>query len=140
MTIISGFHSPVEKECFRILLSGSVPVIFCPARSLVKMRIKKEWRKPRDESRPLFLSAFPHHRHRSDTEMAFRRNRFVAALADRIFVPYASRGSKTEDLCKEIIAWGKPLYTLEGEFGGNLMALGAKALSPNKPAPLTLTE
>src|SRR5437660_953220 len=32
--IISGFHSPLEKECLRILLRGSQPIIICPARSL----------------------------------------------------------------------------------------------------------
>ena len=32
--VISGFHSPVEKECLQILLRGSQPVIICPARSL----------------------------------------------------------------------------------------------------------
>ena len=34
--IISGFHSPVEKECLRILLRGSQPIIICAARSLAK--------------------------------------------------------------------------------------------------------
>jgi hypothetical protein len=34
--IISGFYSPVEKECFRILLHGSQPIIICPARALPK--------------------------------------------------------------------------------------------------------
>jgi len=28
-TIVSGFHSPVEKECLRILLQGKQPVIHC---------------------------------------------------------------------------------------------------------------
>src|ERR1700722_7417750 len=37
--IISGFHSPVEMECLRILLRGTQPVIICPARSLEDMRI-----------------------------------------------------------------------------------------------------
>ena len=43
--IISGFHSPVEKECLRILLRGSQPIIICPARSLPK-RVPAEWKKP----------------------------------------------------------------------------------------------
>ena len=30
--VISGFHSPVEKECLQILLRGDAPVILCPAR------------------------------------------------------------------------------------------------------------
>jgi len=28
--IISGFHAPVEKECLRILLRGTQPIILCP--------------------------------------------------------------------------------------------------------------
>jgi len=32
--IISGFHTPVEKECLRILLRGESPIVICPARSL----------------------------------------------------------------------------------------------------------
>src|SRR5580698_11441850 len=43
--IISGFHSPVERECLRILLRGSQPVIICPARSLEKMRLPADWQK-----------------------------------------------------------------------------------------------
>ena len=32
--VIGGFHSPMEKECLRILLRGPQPVIVCPARGL----------------------------------------------------------------------------------------------------------
>jgi len=41
--IVSGFHSPIEKECLQILLRGRHPIIICPARSLERMRIPKEW-------------------------------------------------------------------------------------------------
>ena len=37
VTVISGFHSPVEKECLRILLRGKQPIIICLARSLEKI-------------------------------------------------------------------------------------------------------
>jgi hypothetical protein len=30
VTVVSGFHSPVEKECLRILLRGTQPVIILP--------------------------------------------------------------------------------------------------------------
>jgi predicted Rossmann fold nucleotide-binding protein DprA/Smf involved in DNA uptake len=33
--VVSGFHSPVEKECLQILLRGDTPVILCPARASV---------------------------------------------------------------------------------------------------------
>jgi len=44
VTVISGFHTPVEKECLRILLRGSQPVIICPARSIEGMRIPPTWK------------------------------------------------------------------------------------------------
>ena len=53
--VISGFHSPVEKECLRILLRGSQPIIICPARGIPK-RIPPEWRKPLADGRLLILS------------------------------------------------------------------------------------
>jgi len=43
-TVISGFHTPVEKECLRILLRGAQPIIICPARSIEGMRIPSEWK------------------------------------------------------------------------------------------------
>src|SRR5574341_192332 len=34
VTVISGFHSPMEKECLTLLLRGTQPVIVCPARGI----------------------------------------------------------------------------------------------------------
>jgi predicted Rossmann fold nucleotide-binding protein DprA/Smf involved in DNA uptake len=132
VTVIGGFHSPVEKECLTILLRGSQPVVICPARSFTKMRIRTELKEPLEAGRLLFLSPFAHHRHRSDVKMTLYRNRFVAALADQIFVPYAAPGSKTEQLCMNIIAWGKSLYTVSSDENSNVIALGAHPMSPDQ--------
>jgi hypothetical protein len=32
--IVSGFHTPMEKECLDLLLRGTQPVLVCPARSI----------------------------------------------------------------------------------------------------------
>lgn len=138
VTFIGGFHSPVEKECLRILLRGTQPVIVCPARSLKKMQIRTEWKKPLDEGRLLFLSPFPDNRHRGDTEMALYRNRFVAALADRIFIPYAGPSSKTEKFCQEILAWQKAVHTFNHASNENLLALGVTLLTPGAEQQITL--
>src|SRR5437879_8919183 len=37
VTVISGFHSPMEKECLNLLLRGSQPVIVAPARGIEEM-------------------------------------------------------------------------------------------------------
>ena len=53
--VISGFHSPIEKECFRILLRGTQPIIICPARSLENMRVPGAWKAPLAAGRLLML-------------------------------------------------------------------------------------
>src|SRR3990170_4088734 len=57
VTLISGFHSPMERECLNILLRGTCGVVVCPARSLPK-RIPSDFKKPLDSGRMLLLSAF----------------------------------------------------------------------------------
>src|SRR5579883_2805938 len=36
--VISGFHTPMEKECLDLLLRGNQPVVMCPARSIEGIR------------------------------------------------------------------------------------------------------
>jgi len=58
--VISGFHSPIEQECLRILLRGAQPIVICPARTLDAMRIPTECRAAFAAGRVLFLSPFSH--------------------------------------------------------------------------------
>ena len=41
---IGGYHSPIEKECLRVLLRGVQPILLCPARSIENMRLKSAWK------------------------------------------------------------------------------------------------
>jgi predicted Rossmann fold nucleotide-binding protein DprA/Smf involved in DNA uptake len=136
VTAIGGFHSPVERECLKILLGGTRPIILSPARSLDKLRIRSEYRKAFDQGRLLFLSFFRSHRHRSDVEMAFRRNRFVAALADIILFLHAAPASNTERLCREVISWQKSIYTIDHEANQNLVQIGAQAVNSDSVSEL----
>ena len=56
VTVISGFHSPVEKECLRILLAGKQPIIMGLARSLDRIRLPNDWHGPLDDGRLLLFS------------------------------------------------------------------------------------
>ncbi len=58
--VIGGFQTPMEKECLRLLLRGSQPVVVCPARGIENMRVPRDWRGPLKEDRMLVLSPFPH--------------------------------------------------------------------------------
>ena len=97
--VISGYHSPVEKECLRILLRGSQPIVICPARTLPQ-RIPPEWRQPLADGRLLLLSAFRAGEKRITAELAIRRNEFVAALADEIWIAYVTPGGQMDRLAQ----------------------------------------
>ena len=130
VTVISGFHSPIEHECLTILLRGRQPIIICPARTIKGMRIRAECKKPIEEGRLLVLSPFKESERRNTVETALERNRFAAALADTIFVAHASPNSKMETFCHEVLKLRKPLYTFESEANRSLINIGVKPLSP----------
>jgi len=131
VTVIGGFHSPIERECLTILLRGKQPVIVGPARSIKGMRIRTELKGPLEERRLLFLSPFKENQRRYTVETAIERNRFVAAIAEAVFVVYASPNSKMEKFCDEVVRMGKPLYTFDSEANRSLINIGAKVLSLN---------
>jgi len=127
VTVIGGFHSPMEKECLTLLLRGRQPIIICPARSIEGMRLPRPWRGPVDEGRLLLLSPYPANQNRATADRACARNVFVAALADEVFVSHASPGGKTEQFCRQVVTWGKPLCTFDAPENAGLLALGARA-------------
>lgn len=131
LTILGGFHSPMERECLNILLRSTNPIINCPARGIEKMRVPSEYEKPLAEGRLLLLSPFTEKQRRTTVEMALYRNRLVAALADYIFIAYAEPRSKTEQFCRDVLAWQKPLYTLNNDANANLVALGGIPITPD---------
>lgn len=126
VTVISGFHSPMEQECLNILLKGKQPVIVCPARSIEGMRIKAEFKKPLGDGRLLFISMFTEKRISSDRSL--ERNHFAAAIADKIFIPFAEPKSKTENLCRDLLEKGKTILTFDSGHNKNLIALGAAVI------------
>jgi predicted Rossmann fold nucleotide-binding protein DprA/Smf involved in DNA uptake len=106
--IISGFHSPIEKECLQILLRGVQPIIICPARSLEKMRIPKELRDGIARDRMLLLSPFDPSQRRITATLSEQRNKLVAALADEVYFAHVTPGGKTTRLEEQISGWGIP--------------------------------
>jgi hypothetical protein len=101
--VISGFHSPVEKECLRIMLRGSQPIIICPARALPQ-RVPPDWKKPLDAGRLLILSAFTATAKRVTAELAARRNEVVAALADEVWFAHIAPAGEIQRLALRIAA------------------------------------
>jgi predicted Rossmann fold nucleotide-binding protein DprA/Smf involved in DNA uptake len=114
VTVISGFHSPVEKECLRILLRGKQPVIMGLARALEKIRLPKEWRGPMEGGRLLLLSPFEARPRRADRNYARRRNELMLALADEVLIIHAEAGGAVERLIELSDRWNIPRREMGG--------------------------
>lgn len=130
VTVIGGFHTPMERECLTLLLRGAQPLIICPARAIDGMRMPVEWTSALDAGRLLLLSPFAPEERRVTAVLAARRNAFVASIADAVFVAYADPGGKTEAFCRDVLALGKPLLTLDAANNAGLIAQGARPLQP----------
>ena len=125
VTVISGFHSPIEKDCLRILLRGTQPIIVCPGRAIEGMRIPRECRAAFEAGRLLFLSPFNERPRRVTQGSALRRNEVVTALADEVFIAHITPGGRTE-------IW--PRCSDAGESGRSRTVEGRTA-APRAEAP-----
>ena len=128
--VIGGFQTPMERECLRVLLRGSQPVVVCPARGIEGMRVPRDWRTALGEDRLLVISPFPSTRRRPTAELSFQRNDLVTDLADQVFIAHAAPGSKTEAFARKLADSGKPLLTLNSPANTNLVEMGAEVFDP----------
>ena len=108
-TVISGFHSPLEKECLRILLRGTQPIIICLARAMPQKLVLGECRPAFQAGRILYISPFETTPLRVTRASAIRRNEVVAALADEAFIAHIEPGGETERLAGKLREWGVPV-------------------------------
>ncbi|OGH56416.1 MAG: hypothetical protein A3G34_01880 [Candidatus Lindowbacteria bacterium RIFCSPLOWO2_12_FULL_62_27] len=127
--IIGGFHTPMEKECLDLLLRGSQPIILCPARGIEGMPPPKHLKPGLDSGRILIVSPFPAKHRRVTSDLAEKRNLFIAALAHEVFVAHAAPGGLTEKLCRTLISLGKSVLTLESSENKYLQSIGARPIT-----------
>lgn len=126
--VISGFHTPIEQDCLKILLRGTQPIIHCPARSLHKMRLSPEQKQAIGENRLLLISSFSASYPRVTAELAGKRNEMIGAIAHTIFIAYAAPDSKTLTFAQRLIAAGKSVLTFDSPVNPLLQAQGIVGL------------
>jgi predicted Rossmann fold nucleotide-binding protein DprA/Smf involved in DNA uptake len=124
VTVIGGFHSPMEKDCLDILLRGSRPIIICPGRSIHHMRIPGKWQPYINKGRMLILSPFDSRDRHISAKRAEYRNYFVAALSNEIYIAYAAPRSKTMALSQKVLSWKKPVHTFNHPANQQLFEIG----------------
>jgi Protein of unknown function (DUF3293) len=92
-TVISGFHTPVEKDVLAILARRGANIILASARDLPKS-VPKELKPAWEEKRLMFLSPFGYGKvTRPSRESCPLRNRFVLGFALERTIPHIATGS-----------------------------------------------
>ncbi len=96
-TVISGFHTPVEKDVLAILARRGANIIKVPARDIPKT-FDAELRTPMEEGRFLALSPFGYGKpSRLTKDSCSIRNRFVLSRGATRYVPHCAPGSNLEE-------------------------------------------
>jgi predicted Rossmann fold nucleotide-binding protein DprA/Smf involved in DNA uptake len=133
ISVISGFHSPIEHDCLTILLRGTQPVIHCYARSIHKIRLTPAQTQAIAQNRLLLLSPFSATYTRTAAKLAVKRNQVVGTIADATFLAYAAASSKTYSFAKYLMQSQRSLVTFQHAQTQNLIDVGAIAIG-SQPA------
>ena len=104
--IVSGFHSPLERQVLRSLLRRKGRAVKVLARGFggqsADYRPTPEEREPLANGRMLVISAFAPSVTRTTRATALTRNRLVLALATEIVAPHVATGSPLAALLSEL--------------------------------------
>ena len=106
--VVSGFHSPIEKDVFRYLAKGKQPIILVLARGL-KTNWEPEFRQLFLENRLLVISPFDDSVKRITAETCAVRNKLMVEIADSIVVGYAHPEGQLENIFSEYIDKNLPI-------------------------------
>ena len=121
---MSGFHTPMEKECLDLLLRGTQPVVHLPRPQHRTDAASRHLASPIAEGRMLVLSPFGAPHHRATADLAEQRNCFVSTLARTVVIAHAHPGSKIDRLHAGMWLWANRLYTLNLPENAGLMQHG----------------
>lgn len=124
--VVGGFHSPMEKECFEILLPGRSGIVLCPAHALNRVRLRADIKQAVMAGRLALVSPFNKSKRRCSRSLATHRNHFVADLSTVVIIPHAASGSSTEALARQLIGQKKTVLTIDDPSNCNLFGIGAQ--------------
>jgi predicted Rossmann fold nucleotide-binding protein DprA/Smf involved in DNA uptake len=122
--IVSGFHSPVEREAFTVLLRGPGRLVWVPARG-APARLPPDARAALAAGRLTIETPFDDRIRRATRATAAARNRYVCGRADAVLIAYAHPGGDTAALAQELLAAGRLVYALDHPANAPLLAVGA---------------
>ncbi len=119
-----GYDDEVERECLRVLLRGSRPTVWCPARGLGPRALSPGYLRAIAEGHLVVLTPFTRSQ-RPAAHSARLRNLLVASVAPTLVVIHAVAGGSVERCCRSALSWGRRVLTLDSPHNRGLLAMGA---------------
>jgi hypothetical protein len=98
--VISGFHSPLEQSVLEVLLTAGAPCVMVIARKLEQAHLPSAWTQAVQDGTAAVISMDDTIRQLS-TELAARRNEWVAKHAARIVIAHASPGGNLREQAQQ---------------------------------------
>lgn len=95
--VISGFHSPAEREVLEVLLNGNCPIVVVLGRSLKNARLPFKWKAEIEKGRLLVISPSKDYQKYVTKEISLRCNNLAAKIAKRVLIVHASEGGSLTD-------------------------------------------
>lgn len=118
-TLMSGWHSPIEKEIHLYLVHKSIPHIHVEAKGLpfVDCALGGE--------KVLFITHCSEKVNRIDRENALKRNKLVCELADKLIIPWLDPKGETFKMVRKVCDQ-KQVFVFDSEENGILLEAGAE--------------
>lgn len=104
VTIVSGFHSKMEREVLDFLLRGKCGIVCVLARSIYK-KIPDKFSEAYNSGRVLFIAPFKTSATRTSRHLCQQRNAYVASISDSLVFSSLTPDSSLYSLslqCKSI--------------------------------------
>lgn len=99
--VISGFHSPLEQSVLEVFLTAKSPCVIVIARKLEEAQLPPAWLQAIEQGTAVVIGMAPTTQ-RLTTELAARRNDWVAQRAARIVIAHAATGG---GLAQQVTTW-----------------------------------
>lgn len=110
---IGGWHSSLEKEALQILLTKTVPIVFCIPKALNRFVPTVDVDNRVSQGQALLLTHCSPKVKRISRDASIHRNQLVIGLATALLVLSAPPGSVSLELAKSALRRGKPVLTPE---------------------------
>jgi len=125
--VVSGFHSPLEKDLLPILLRGDQPVVMCLARNLESYRISKNQKALIDKGQLLLVSpVFKQSQSRITLQTTQIRNLLIVQICSQVLIIHAEPGGSLDQLCQKWVADQRDVFALRGRPNQHLFERSVK--------------